>query len=661
MPHKTRKAETQKLGALNTRAAFQPGSVDTEARTATFVASTGSKGLRRSFWSDDYYESLEVSESAIRMDRLNRGAPFLKDHNAYSIDNQVGVIERAWVESEQLMIEVRFANDEDGDKIFQRVADGILKNVSVGYRVYSYEKTVREGELDELRATDWEPVEVSLVTVPFDSGAQVRSADDSVHDVTIYTNRAAVPETTEEALIMSTENQTAPKANADKGQENRAIEPAVTAGDVATAARQAANEATAAERSRVSGINKAVKAAGLGDDLARSLIDDGVSIDEARSQVIDKLAEQEPAPTNSRQFGDFVVGMNGADEVRSGIADTIMQRIDPTHQGGEHADAFRGMTMMELGRRVLELNGSSTNGMSRMELASRAMSTGDLQFVLADVANKTLLRGYNEVPRTFTELGRRETITDFKPVNRVRVGSFSDLLPKTEGGEFKHGIVKDENESYALATYGRTISFTREMMINDDMSALSRMTSLFGAAAARLESQLVWGHILGNPTMGDGKQLFHADHGNLAAAGAAISTATISAARQAMRKQKDNQGNLIEVMPSYLVCGPDKETEAEQFLSGTLRPTKTTDVVPERMRSSLDLIVENRIPGNQWYMMASPSMIDTFEYAYLAGQEGVYIESEPQFLSGDMKWGVRHDFAAKAIDWKGMHKNEGEA
>lgn len=660
MSQHTRKAETKKLGALNTRAAFMPGSVDTEARTATFVASTGAKGLRRTLFGDAYYESLEVSDSAIRLDRLGRGAPLLKDHAAYSIDNQIGVIERAWVEDEQLLIEARFANDEDGDKVFQRVADGILKNVSVGYRVFSYEKTVREGELDELRATDWEPSEVSIVTVPFDERAQVRSNDTELNEVQIFTNRAAGPDN-DEALNMSTETKAAQQVEAEVKTENRAIDPAVAAEDVATVAQKAAAEATAAERSRVSGIQKAVQAAGLEDSLARTLIDDGVSIDEARERVIDKLGEQEPAKTYNRQYGDGVIGMNGAEQVRAGVADVIMQRIDPSHDAGEHAGEFRGMTMMELGRRVLELNGDRTTGMSRMELAARAMSTSDLQFVLADVANKTLLRGYNEVPRTFTVLGRRETITDFKPVNRVRVGSFSDLLPKTEGGEFQHGIVKDENESYALATYGRTISFTREMMINDDLSALNRMTSLFGAAAARLESQLVWGHILGNPTMGDGTQLFHANHGNLAGTGAAINTATISAGRSAMRKQTDKQGNLIEVAPSYLVCGPDKETEAEQFLSGTLRPTKTADVVPERMRNSLDLVVENRITGNQWYLFSAPSMIDTFEYAYLAGQEGVYIESEPQFLSGDMKWGVRHDFAAKAIDWKGVYKNEGNA
>lgn len=44
------------------------------------------------------------------------------------------------------------------------VRDGILTNVSFMYQIYDY----REESKDHFRATDWEPFEVSLVTVPAD-------------------------------------------------------------------------------------------------------------------------------------------------------------------------------------------------------------------------------------------------------------------------------------------------------------------------------------------------------------------------------------------------------------------------------------------------------------------------------------------------------------
>lgn len=658
---------TRDLDELQTRAALVPGSLDTEKRTVTFCASTGERGIRRPLFGDDYYEELEISESAVRLDRFNNGGPFLKDHGIYSIDNQIGVIERAYISGAELLIDVRFAKDEQSEKYYQQVVDGILRSVSVSYRVYTFERTTSEGETDVLRAIDWEPLEASLVTVGFDSKAQVRSASSSPNKCKIINpkNRAAMPGNHEEPAMLLEQRAAALGLKRAENETDEQLLARIIDAEKAAAAeaeRQAGSaEGVEAERKRISGIYAACEKAGLPHSRAAEMVSEGVTVEQAHARIIDALADgDENRNVNSRAHIDTNPDRERLVEIRSAFADSLMCRADPAHKPSDNSRMFQGMTLMEAARELLRAGGVDVRGMDRMTLATRAMSTSDLPHVLADVSNKTLLRAYTEVPRTFTVLGRRTTLNDFKTVNRVRVGSFSDLKPKDEHGEFEHGIIKDEKESYALATYGRQIKFSREMFINDDLDALIRILQLFGAAAARKESELVWSHLLSNPVMSDGKALFHADHANLGTA-AAIATTSISAGRQRMRKQTDNQGNVIEVAPAYLVCGPDKETEAEQFLSGTVRPTKTADVVPERLRNSLDMVVENRVTGNQWYLFASPSLIDTFEYAYLAGQEGVYIDSEPSFLSGDIKYGVRHDFAAKAIDWRGMDKNPGNA
>jgi hypothetical protein len=78
-------------------------------------------------------------------------------------------------------------------------------------------------------------------------------------------------------------------------------------------------------------------------------------------------------------------------------------------------------------------------------------------------------------------------------------------------------------------------------------------------------------------------------------------------------------------------------------------------------KGSLEAIVEARLSGNAWYLFADPATIDTFEYAYLEGEEGLYTESRLGFHVDGIEIKGRLDFAAKAIDWRGMSMNPGAA
>ena len=186
--------QTQEIPMLDVRAAPVASSYDEEARTVDFVASTGARGLRQS-WQGDYYEELDVSDSSIRMERLQNGAPFLNSHASYGVSNVLGAIQRAWVEDGKLMIRVKFSQRDEVAPILQDIRDGVLPHVSVGYWVHQYDVTEKQGELDVRRAVDWEPCEVSLVPIGFDDGATVRSADNEKRQVII--NRSAG--TTQEA------------------------------------------------------------------------------------------------------------------------------------------------------------------------------------------------------------------------------------------------------------------------------------------------------------------------------------------------------------------------------------------------------------------------------------------------------------------------------
>jgi phage head maturation protease len=139
----------------------------------TVVASTGYKGLRKGFGSA-YYEELEISERAIDFSRLNSGSvPFLKDHDASSVDNVIGSVTRSWIEDGKLMAEVTFSTRSYSQGFIQDIEAGVLRNISVGYLVHEYKEIESKTDFPTYLATRWEPLEISLVAIPFDPNAQV--------------------------------------------------------------------------------------------------------------------------------------------------------------------------------------------------------------------------------------------------------------------------------------------------------------------------------------------------------------------------------------------------------------------------------------------------------------------------------------------------------
>jgi len=128
-----------------------------------------------------------------------------------------------------------------------------------------------------------------------------------------------------------------------------------------------------------------------------------------------------------------------------------------------------------------------------------------------------------------------------------------------------------------------------------------------------------------------------------------------------MRKQKGLNGRLINVMAKYLLVPAAIETVAEQFVTQTnIIYTKSSDYNP--FANKLQVIAEPRLDAASaisWYLAADPAQIDTIEYAYLEGQEGVYLESRVGFDVDGVELKARLDFAAKAIDWRGFWRNPG--
>ena len=425
-----------------------------------------------------------------------------------------------------------------------------------------------------------------------------------------------------------------------------------------------ATRAREAERDRVSTIYDLAGRLNLERSFAEDLVKRGVGVDEARRLILDQVVAKSD---ETRTFGQVSVPLGGRDERitrRDAVANALLHRYSPTLFPLEDAARqYRGMTLLELARESLGNVGVNTRGLSRDEVATRALhSTSDFPEILATVTNKTLRQAYEAYPRTFSLFCRQVLATDFKAMHRVQLGEAPQLLEVGESGEFKRGTLGESKESYKVKTYGRVVAITRQTLINDDLDAFTRIPAMYGNSIAQLESDVVWGIITANPAMADGNALFHTTHKNLAGTGAALDVGSVGAARAAMAKQTGlDKKTVLNVRPAFLIVPASLELKAEQLVAQNLVPAATASVVPQSIRT-LAPISEPRLDAaseTAWYLAASPNQIDTIEYAYLEGQQGAYIETRNGFDVDGVEIKCRLDFGAKAIDWRGLYKNPG--
>jgi hypothetical protein len=175
-------SQTVTMPPLDIRA--DVGAIDADKRTVELVFSTAKGGdVLRFDWDTGkrYYERLSLDPAHVRLDRLNNGAPLLNAHSAYQLSNVIGVVVdgSAVLGKGEARAVVRFSKRPDVEPFYQDVRDGIIRNVSVGYRVSRFEEQPKPKDGFPVRlAVDWEPYEISMVPMGADSGARVRKSDD---------------------------------------------------------------------------------------------------------------------------------------------------------------------------------------------------------------------------------------------------------------------------------------------------------------------------------------------------------------------------------------------------------------------------------------------------------------------------------------------------
>lgn len=608
--------------------------VDTDSRTVELSFSSETPYGR---WFGD--EILCHDEECINLERFSNGlGTVLFNHDR---DAVVGHIEKVWLEDNRGKALVRFDTDEQSETIFQKVQSGTLQGVSVGYAIYRYE--VLEDEDTKSTngrfngpayvVTDWEPLEISIVSVPADPTVGVGRSAEEIHtsiDTQEDNTRMDQEKTLEVQEVKSTP-----------------VETGITQEDLQKAMEQ--------ERKRTSEITALFRDFDV--EGADEAIVMGVSVDEARAMVMDQL--------RARNKGVSVtMGEAESDKFRAAAQDAVLMAAGiPVADAAPGAQELRGHSMVELAREALQREGLKANFGDNMELARQAInSTSTFPAIMANLANKSVMVGFNEAETTYQIWAGKGSNRDFKEAARVALSEAGNLELVPEGGQFQQDFLGEASARTKVATYGKLFSLTRQAIINDDLGLFSKIATKYGSAAKRLVNKMVYAQLTGNVKMQDNIALFDTKHGNVAGTGEALSVKAIAKAITAMRRQKGITGDAtLNITPKYLVVPPELEMTAYQIVNSTAAVDGVNSGVVNPYKGRFVVVADAELTDpDAWYLVADASQYDTIEVTYLNGVETPRLETRQGFDVDGIEYKVAFDCGVSALDFRGVFKNAGK-
>lgn len=654
--------QTIALPALDVRAAVSAANED--ERTIELTFSAGAR-VERFDWlrGERYVEVLSLDPAHVRLDRLNAGAPVLDSHSGWSVRNILGAVvdgTAAIAGKKDARATVRFSKRADVDPIWQDVRDKIIRFVSIGYRVYKFEEVRgKEGSLPVRTAVDWEPFEISMVPMPADAGAKVRSEQVETYPCVIETRAIEEERSMDPKETLETPTQ-APAA------------PAAVAPEVLEAARQE-------ERERAAGIQQICRTAKIESSFADDLVKRGVSLADARTAVLNRLAEKD-AETETRSVGGVQFGEDARDKwirgasnwllTRAGVA-RLVAAYDGVKESEIHPGEFRGMTLLDLAKDFLGRNNIAFRGRDSMEVAGLAFranyqTVSDFAVLLENTMHKVLRAAYGIQPDTWSRWCGVASVSDFRTHNWYRTGALSVLEDLNEHGEFKNKAIPDgEKATFSASTKGNIIAITRQTIVNDDLGSMMRLTENLGRAGKRTIEVAAYALLGQNsglgPTQSDGQPLFHANRANVGV-GAALSVDAIDGDRVVMASQKDPAGQeFLDLRPAILLVpvglgGKAREINAQEYNDETSKNQRR----PNTVRGLFSDVVDTpRLAGTRRYLFADTSSAPVFVVSFLDGQREPVLETKDGWRMDGVELKARLDFGVNAVDYRGAVTNAG--
>ncbi|CAN7409366.1 phage major capsid protein [Acidovorax sp. LjRoot74] len=270
--------------------------IDEEARTA--VLAFASELPYERYWG---VEILDCTATSMRQGRLRSGANLLCDHDTRDV---VGVIESVEIGADRVArAVVRFGKSARAEEVWNDVRDGIRRNVSVGYMVHKAQLVETVDGVETYRVTDWEPFEVSLVSVPADASVGVGRSLDGAE--TPASDAAPAPQAT------------TPTTTPSEPEVKTMPDPVVEVIE---------------QRNHAAEISKIAPSIPGGAELAMDAIQRGLTVEQFQREAIAKMASK-PVPTAD-------IGMEKGEVKQYSLMRALNALANPTDAAAQRAAAF---------------------------------------------------------------------------------------------------------------------------------------------------------------------------------------------------------------------------------------------------------------------------------------------------------------------------------
>lgn len=442
--------------------------------------------LRSSWWDEPWIEVLGHKDGEVDLTRANGGASVLANHDRWTARGNtplasIGVIERAWIENKRLYCDIVISRREALADLRQDLADGLVRNVSIGYLINErvLVKANGEGKPDEYRVVSWMPFEVSLVDIPADASVGIgRSAESATQQPNatpgyrVVNLSPAVGITTQETRVMDDDTTTAPANTQTAGQpqqQTRAL-PAAPAG-----ARNDADPLTA-ERARVREISAMGKNLGLGE-LAERAINEGVSLDAFRAQVIQTQVDS----GKLRRSESPEIGMSRRDVESFSFTRALLAAADPAQAAklapfemecSRAAQDKRGDSRdiklreaaitipIDVLNRGIALPEDAAASVARMMIHRASRGSAQAQEMIRDLTAGTANAGGNTVATelwgsSFIELLRNALVLDRMGVTMLRDLNGNIAIPSATAGATHYWVAENGSPTESQAVFGQ--------------------------------------------------------------------------------------------------------------------------------------------------------------------------------------------------------------
>ena len=432
----------------------------------------------------------------------------------------------------------------------------------------------------------------------------------------------------------------------------------------ATPARAASNGYTVEDAAAIANMCRA-----FGIDAA-DMLARGISLDAARAEIIARQMS-EHAPVNT---GVTVTNDEGDKRRRAMVDGIILRSGGDIETPADGSNNYRGLSIREIAVECLEMTGDGKEDYRHMspsdvyDAAVRTYYNPESAFpsILDDVVKKSYIEGMNKASVTFPRWVKFGTLTNFKKTtNHEYLMSLAGELEKVpENGELKAYVPRDvAMPERQLDTYGRQFTMSRKAFIDDDIGVVTSMPRRFAEMSLRTQNRLIYGILLNNKKIFDGKVLFSADRKNTLTSGTKPTLEIIQKMIYMIGIQKDAAGNQLALMPDIFIVPLGMGVELQKILTTPTIYSAAGTIANPYYNSGFEVIEDVTLNGMikegeaiPWFMGVKGQII---QVDYLNGQREATIRRSEEAGKLGFVWDVFHDFGVSMLHPEAICRNPG--